>query len=237
MRKLRVLHLTHPSLVPPEDVSGLTDKQQYAMKTDIDVVAALLNLADPPEISEQWIDRLARQNDGWLMIDDAHGFGVLGSNGTGTVDPTLNSTDDVQILMGTLGKAFGTQGAFVAGTEELIETLIQLKPEDEWRFKGQEALLDGIRDGVGEIPGVLTNFTQPIQMSIDELLEGVRAELAIKLFGDDLEELKRKADEIASAVRRVRGAADVQADQISGTPQLRILVDRHALPPLLCQCG
>ena len=66
-------------------------------------------------------------------------------------------------------------------------------------------------------------------MSIDELLEGVRAELAIKLFGDDLEELGRKADEIASAVRRVRGAADVQADQISGTPQLRIFVDRQAI--------
>ena len=109
------------------------------------------------------------------------------------------------------------------------EMYLILKPEDEWRFSNQEALLDGIRDGIGEIPGVLTNFTQPIQMSIDELLEGVRAELAIKLFGDDLEELKRKADEIAAAVRRVPGAADVQADQISGTPQLRILVNRQAI--------
>ena len=109
------------------------------------------------------------------------------------------------------------------------EMYLILKPEDEWRFSGQEALLDGIREGVGEIPGVLTNFTQPIQMSIDELLEGVRAELAIKLFGDDLDQLKRKADEIAVAVRRVRGAADVQADQISGTPQLRIQIDRQAI--------
>lgn len=109
------------------------------------------------------------------------------------------------------------------------EMYLILKPEDEWRFGNQEALLDGIRDGVGDIPGVLTNFTQPIQMSIDELLEGVRAELAIKLFGDDLEELKAKADEIAVAVQRVGGAADVQADQISGTPQLRINVDRQAI--------
>ena len=109
------------------------------------------------------------------------------------------------------------------------EMYLILKPEDQWRFDNQEALLDGIREGVGEIPGVRTNFTQPIQMSIDELLEGVRAELAIKLFGDDLDQLKQKADEIAAAVRGVRGAADVQADQISGTPQLRILIDRQAI--------
>ena len=81
----------------------------------------------------------------------------------------------------------------------------------------------------GEIPGVLTNFTQPIQMSVDELLEGVRAELAIKLFGGDLETLKNKADEIAAQIRNVNGAADVQVDQVSGAPQLSIVVNRHEI--------
>jgi len=82
---------------------------------------------------------------------------------------------------------------------------------------------------VGEIPGVLTNFTQPIEMTVDELLEGIRAELAIKLFGEDLDLLKRKGDEIAAAVRKVRGAADVQVDQVGGTPQLLIRIDRQAI--------
>ncbi|WP_457652043.1 efflux RND transporter permease subunit [Rhodocaloribacter sp.] len=109
------------------------------------------------------------------------------------------------------------------------EMYLILEPEDTWRFDDQEALLEGIRRDVGEIPGVLTNFTQPIQMTVDELLEGVRAELAIKLFGDDLDVLKEKADEIVAAVQQVPGAADVQADQISGTPQLRIRVDRQAI--------
>jgi len=66
-------------------------------------------------------------------------------------------------------------------------------------------------------------------MAIDELLEGVRAELAVKLFGDDLDVLKERADEIAVVVGAVRGAADVQVDQISGTPQLLIQVDRRAI--------
>ncbi len=110
------------------------------------------------------------------------------------------------------------------------EMYILLKPKDEWRSaETQEELQDVIRDELGEIPGVLTNFTQPIAMTVDELLEGVRAELAIKLFGDDLNTLKEKADEIAAVVRNVDGAADVQADQVSGTPQLLIEVDRNAI--------
>ncbi|WP_456409034.1 efflux RND transporter permease subunit [Caldithrix abyssi] len=110
------------------------------------------------------------------------------------------------------------------------EMYILLKPKDEWRTaKTQQELEDVIRHEVGEIPGILANFTQPIQMTVDELLEGVRAELAIKLFGDDLEVLKEKADEIARVVQRVPGAADVQPDQISGTPQLLIRPDRHAI--------
>ena len=84
-------------------------------------------------------------------------------------------------------------------------------------------------DQLGDIPGVLPSFTQPIAMAADELLEGVRAELAIKLFGDDLDVLRQKADELARVVNTVPGAADVQVDQISGTPQLLIRVDRQAI--------
>jgi 8-amino-7-oxononanoate synthase len=68
---------------------------------------------------------LARERGAWLMIDDAHGFGVHGRGGRGLVDPGHYTTADVQVLVGTLGKAFGTFGAFVAGEEELIELMIQ----------------------------------------------------------------------------------------------------------------
>lgn len=67
----------------------------------------------------------ATQHDAWLMIDDAHGLGVLGKQGRGTVDHFGIDNKQAPILMGTLGKAFGTFGAFVAGSEALIETLIQ----------------------------------------------------------------------------------------------------------------
>ena len=123
------------------------------------------------------------------------------------------------------------RGEVGAHTEPVnnAEMFLLLEPREQWRVSSQEELGALIREHLGEIPGVLTSFTQPIQMSVEELLEGVRAELAIKLFGEDLDVLKAKADEIASVVAGVRGAADVQADQIAGTPQLLIRVDRGAV--------
>ncbi len=78
------------------------------------------DLAPLPEVA-----RLAQANDAWLMVDDAHGLGVLGTEGRGCLDHFGLAIEQAPILMGTLGKAFGTFGAFVAGSETLIETLIQ----------------------------------------------------------------------------------------------------------------
>ncbi len=110
------------------------------------------------------------------------------------------------------------------------EMYILLKPEEQWRAGfNQEKIETAIREKVEGMPGVLLNFTQPIRMTVDELLEGVRAELAVKLFGDDLSVLKNKAEEISALLRNIRGAADIQVDQVSGKPQLKITVDRHAI--------
>lgn len=78
------------------------------------------DLAELPAICQ-----LAKQHKAWLMVDDAHGFGVLGENGGGIVEQYELTTEDIPVLVGTLGKAFGTAGAFIAGSEELIESLIQ----------------------------------------------------------------------------------------------------------------
>ncbi|MFD1260271.1 8-amino-7-oxononanoate synthase [Entomomonas asaccharolytica] len=78
------------------------------------------DLANLPAICQ-----VAKQHQAWVMVDDAHGFGVLGENGGGIVEHFGLTTADVPVLVGTLGKAFGTSGAFIAGSEDLIEILIQ----------------------------------------------------------------------------------------------------------------
>jgi cobalt-zinc-cadmium resistance protein CzcA len=106
------------------------------------------------------------------------------------------------------------------------EMFVLLEPGTD---KALEELERSMRNALAGVPGVGVNFTQPIEMNVDELLEGVRAELAIKLFGEDLEVLKREADRIASVVSTVDGAVDIQVDQVSGTPQLLIRVNRVAI--------
>ncbi len=142
------------------------------------------------------------------------------------VERQLMELEEIESVVSRIGR--GEVGAHTDPVNS-AEMYLFLVPKDQWRVSTQVELEDVIRDHLGEIPGVLTNFTQPIAMTVDELLEGVRAELAIKLFGEDLDVLKNKADEIAAVVGKVRGAADVQADQISGTPQLLIKVDREAV--------
>ena len=109
------------------------------------------------------------------------------------------------------------------------ELYLIMTPPEEWRTPyDQEEMVEHIRKSIGEPPGVIVNYTQPIEMSVDELLEGVQAELAVKLFGEDLNILLEKANEIAATLGEVDGARDVQVDQVTGSPQLLIKIDRQA---------
>ncbi len=108
------------------------------------------------------------------------------------------------------------------------EVYLTLAREEEWEVDSQPALEERIRESLEGFPGIHVNLTQPIAMTVDELLEGVRAELALKIVGDDLARLESLAERAAALLRTVPGAADVQVDPLSGAPQLLLAVDRDA---------
>jgi cobalt-zinc-cadmium resistance protein CzcA len=95
--------------------------------------------------------------------------------------------------------------------------------------KIQDKVEDKIRKTLKGVPGVVVNITQPIESGIDELLEGVKAELSVKLFGDDLDKLKENAEKISKVLKTVRGAQDIQVDQVSGAFQLVITPNREKM--------
>lgn len=140
------------------------------------------DLADLPALCS-----VAHQVKAWMMVDDAHGFGVLGQTGAGILEHFDLADDSVQVLVGTLGKAFGTAGAFVAGSEELIETLIQfarpyiyttgqppalacatlksleLVQQETWRREQLRHLISRFRHGASELGLTLLDSPTPIQ--------------------------------------------------------------------------
>ncbi len=111
-----------------------------------------------------------------------------------------------------------------------IEIYIGLKPVGEWTSASNRQELQSLMERKLEIhPGLLFNFSQPIATRVDELLSGVKAQLAIKLFGKDLSVLAEKGKEIEEQVKKVNGAVDVAMEQIAGEAQLVIRPDRTAL--------
>jgi cobalt-zinc-cadmium resistance protein CzcA len=112
------------------------------------------------------------------------------------------------------------------------DVYVALKPKDQWpTSRTKNELIAVMQKRLNEeAPGAVYSFSQPIQMRMQELTEGgSRSDIAIKLFGDDLDVLRQKADQIASVVSKVPGAADVRAERVSGLPYLRIRIRREAL--------
>lgn len=110
------------------------------------------------------------------------------------------------------------------------DVYVILKPHEQWpKPRSKEELIEAMSAELEKLPGVAYNFTQPMAMRLDETISGVKADVAVKLFGEDLQVLEEKAAEIARVLEKVPGAADVQAEALSGAAQLQITVRREQI--------
>jgi cobalt-zinc-cadmium resistance protein CzcA len=111
------------------------------------------------------------------------------------------------------------------------DTYVMLKPREAWPEprKPKGVLIAEVQKAVEDLPGNNYEFTQPIQMRTNELISGVRADVAVKVFGDDLDTLVQVAHHIEKTVKTITGAADVKTEQVTGLPMLTVIPDRTAL--------
>ncbi len=195
------------------------------------------DIADLPALA-----RTTRKAGGWLMVDDAHGMGVLGSQGAGCVEQFGLSGDDVPVLMGTLGKGFGTAGAFVAGSEALIETLIQfarsyiyttsmppavawatlaslkIVREESWRREKLKSLIQRFRSGAQQLGYELMASDTPIQpIMIGDAAEAMRLSKGLESRGLFVTAIRPPTVPAGSSRLRVTLSAthtDVQVDRL-----------------------
>ena len=114
---------------------------------------------------------------------------------------------------------------------ELSDVFAILKPKNEWvSAKTKDELIEKMKQAIlASVHGVGLGFTQPIEMRFNELIAGTRSDIAVKIYGQDLSVLRKHAERVASVLRSIPGAADVKAEQVSGVPRIRIIVDRDQI--------
>ena len=110
----------------------------------------------------------------------------------------------------------------------VADNFVMLKPQSQWPdpSRSKADLVTAMQAAVAKIPGNNYEFTQPIQMRFNELISGVRSDVAVKVFGDDMETMNRSAEEISELLSKISGAADVKVEQTTGLPMLTIKIDR-----------
>jgi cobalt-zinc-cadmium resistance protein CzcA len=110
------------------------------------------------------------------------------------------------------------------------DPFVMLKPRSEWRsVKAKAELEDRMRERLETIPGIALNLSQPIALRVDELISGVKSQIAVKLFGDDMALLESKANDIARVLSTVRGVADLRVEQVAGQPYFTVEIDRRKI--------
>lgn len=144
------------------------------------------------------------------------------------VEQRIKQFPEVQIVFSKLGTA---EVATDPMPPNVADTFIMLRPRKEWPDpkKAKQELVQEIEQAVTQIPGNNYEFTQPIQMRFNELISGVRSDVAVKVFGDDMNTLREIAESISTQLKEVPGAADVKVEQVSGLPLLTIEINRDTL--------
>ena len=138
------------------------------------------------------------------------------------VEDVLREIPEVEDVVRRTGRAERTEDPM---PHTLSDVLVVLKPE---RARSLAQIESNMRERLGGMPGVAVLFTTPLGMRIDEGLGGTPADLSVKIFGPDLDELARLAEQAEGLIRGVNGIADVRAEQLTGLPQLQIAINREA---------
>lgn len=145
----------------------------------------------------------------------------------GEVEDMIKKFPEVDVVVSRIGRS--GMGSDLEGVDN-SDVYIGLKPKDQWTTThNKEELVNAMAKEVEGIPGLIHSFSQPIADMIDDLVAGIKADLGIKIFGEDLQVLDRTASKVEHIVSKVRGAADMQREHILGLPQMTIKIKRDVI--------
>jgi cobalt-zinc-cadmium resistance protein CzcA len=207
-------------------LSAATRKQGLTVTTAVVIVA--LSALLTTKMGTEFIPSL---NEGDIAL---HAIRIPGTSLTTAiemqheVEETIKTFPEVDRVFTKIGTA---EIATDPMPPNVADIFVMLKPQSQWRkqYSTKADLIAALEQAVGQVPGNNYEFTQPIQMRFNELLSGVRADVAVKVFGDDMDTLFRVAEQVERLLETVPGAADVKTEQLTGLPVLTVQPDRVKL--------
>ncbi len=215
--------------VKPKYFSLLKRALENRAKTVIIALAAfILSLSSLAFIGTEFVPEL---DEGDLIIETRNLPSISLSEATqvtSRIEQVVKQVPEVVTVVSKTGRPdLATDVMSVYQTD----VYVKLKPKRAWRWGlAKEKIVQELATKLNrEVPGANFNFTQPIAMRVDELVSGVRSDIAVKIFGDDTTVLSTSAEKIAAAMRKVRGVADLQVEKLSGSSQLLIVPDRSLM--------
>ena len=163
-----------------------------------------------------------------------HAMRIPGTSLTQSVDMQLAVENEIKTFQ-EVQTVYSKIGTAEVATDPMppnvADTFIMLKPKSEWKSssKTKSDILEELEQHLGKLPGNQFEFTQPIQMRFNELISGVRSDVGIKIFGDNMDILLQTAEKVASLIRKISGASDVKVEQVSGLPVMSVNLNRDLL--------
>ena len=192
----------------------------------IGMVAFLASLALLPFLGTEFIPTL---EEGSILIGVTMAPSISLEKGTETIMKLERRIMKYAEVKETVSRIGRPEAGSHPHPVNYAEIQIELKQLNKWpTYKNKRELIEALNNDLSSYPGVQLNFTQPIQNAFDELLSGIKAQLAIKIFGENLEILRLKANEIQNAIADVEGLVDLSVEQSYGQPQVQIIADRKA---------
>ncbi|MCP4549831.1 MAG: efflux RND transporter permease subunit [bacterium] len=200
--------------------------QRTRIVVGVSLVAVVLSLVLVPHLGTEFIPTL---EEGSILIGVTMAPSISLEEGVKKIqslERAVMKFDEVEEVLSRVGRP---EAGSHPHPVNYAEVHLSLKPLSEWRDYGdKQELTNALNERLSSFPGVQLNFTQPIQNAFDELLSGIKAQLAIKVYGEDLEMIRSIAGEVREAIEDVPGLVDLSLEQNYGQPQLQVVADRNA---------
>lgn len=202
-------------------------EKAYAMKKSLLIISLAVLIGSVVALFNLGTEFIPTLEEGSIMIGVAMTPSISLEKGTETImrmEKKIMKYPEVDEVISRIGRP---EAGSHPHPVNYAEVHIELKPESEWqRFSNKKELITALNKDLSKTPGVQLNFTQPIQNAFDELLSGIKAQLAIKIYGEDLEILRQTANEVKNSIDNIPGLVDLSVEQSFGQPQVQIIADR-----------